>query len=79
MSRHDLAESEALRTTSEQDLARTVIGAPIDLISSRGTPAARLVTARVLLVTGSEDLAELNVAFRSLSDRDRELLALEAC
>jgi len=54
MSRHDLAESEALRTTSEQDLGRTTIRAPIDgVVSGINVDVGEVVIAGTINLPGS--------------------------
>jgi HlyD family secretion protein len=54
MSRHDLAESEALRTTSEQDLERTTIRAPIDgVVSGLNVDVGEVVIAGTTNLPGS--------------------------
>ena len=54
MSQHDLAESEAMRTTSEQDLGRTTIRAPIDgVVSGVNVDVGEVVIAGTVNLPGS--------------------------
>ena len=54
MSRHDLAESEFLRTTSEQDHGRTTIRAPIDgVVSGINVDVGEVVIAGTINLPGS--------------------------
>jgi HlyD family secretion protein len=54
MSRHDLFESEAMRKTSEQDLERTAIRAPIDgVVSGINVDVGEVVIAGTINLPGS--------------------------
>jgi HlyD family secretion protein len=54
MSRHDLIESEAMRTTSQQELERTAIRAPIDgVVSGVNVDVGEVVIAGTINLPGS--------------------------